>query len=221
MINDIFQITQDKINKNIFKIEFTYPNPILINSLIKTKLIPGATSTDNYKTLKFKAVSVTNFINKNSINKNSINKNSINKNSINNKITIPTIANMVTTLTTQLNYLIQNNYTFLGYNQENIIVINDNIFIYLNSDLLINIGENDMALISSPFSATDFFAAPELLTVTELPSYVHYKVAYFSLAKLILNLEDINQNIIKGTKLYCLLSRCLHEDPKFRSIIFI
>ena len=207
-----YKIIQDNNNKTIFKIEFAYPNPIIINSLIKTRLIQGATATDDYKIIKFKAVSVTNFTN------------FTKKNSNKNKITIPITANMVATLSTQLKYLIQHNYTFLGYNLENIIVINDQIFVNLDSELLIDIVENDMAQISSPFSTADFFAAPELLTIKELPSYVHYKVAYFSMAKLILNIlnmEDTDESLIKGTKLYHLLSRCLNEDPKTRSILLI
>jgi hypothetical protein len=207
-----YKIIQDNNNKTIFKIEFAYPNPILINSLIKTRLIQGATATDDYKTIKFKAVSVTNFTNFTNFTK---------KNSNKNKIPIPITANIVATLSTQLKYLIQHNYTFLGYNLENIIVINDQIFVNLDNELLIDIVENDMALISSPFSTADFFAAPELLTITELPSYVHYKVAYFSMAKLILNMEDTDKSLIKGTKLYHLLSRCLNENPKTRNILFI
>jgi hypothetical protein len=45
----------------IFRIEFAYPSPSLIRSLVKTKLIQGATSTSDYKTIQFKATSVKSF----------------------------------------------------------------------------------------------------------------------------------------------------------------
>ena len=45
-------------NKLIYRIEFQYPNPILVNSILKTKLIPGAIRDEDYKIIKFKANSV-------------------------------------------------------------------------------------------------------------------------------------------------------------------
>jgi hypothetical protein len=83
--------------------------------------------------------------------------------------------------------------------------------------------------------------APELLSLKEIPSFVNYKVSYFSLGYLILytllghdgdsDNEDLpekdkishrmNTLIIKNTKLYWLLERCLVEEPKNRSILFI
>jgi serine/threonine protein kinase len=95
-----------------------------------------------------------------------------------------------------------------------------------------------MATISCPFNVTDFFASPELLKITELPSQVHYKTSYFSLGCLLLYAltggddfykdyfkdkphEYLNQLHFKNTKLYWLLSRCLVEEPEKRSILFI
>ena len=54
--NDYLKIIEEK-NK-IFKIIFEYPNAVLINSLIKTRIIQGGTSTDDYRILKFKADTV-------------------------------------------------------------------------------------------------------------------------------------------------------------------
>ena len=98
-------------------------------------------------------------------------------------------------------------------------------------------------LIKSPFTRDDFFFSPELLSVKEIPSFVNYKVSYFSLGYLILytllgddgdndsDSEDLPEKdrisqrmktlIIKNTKLYWLLERCLVEEPKNRSILFI
>jgi hypothetical protein len=80
--------------------------------------------------------------------------------------------------------------------------------------------------------------APELYCIKEIPSFVNYKVSYFSLGYLILYtllgdndfikedcLQQIKKHldslIIKNTKLYWLLERCLVEEPTNRSILFI
>ena len=85
------------------------------------------------------------------------------------------------------------------------------------------------------------------MRVKEIPSFVNYKVSYFSLGYLILytllgddidnDSEDLQEKekekekdkishrmttlSIKNTKLYWLLERCLVEEPKNRSILFI
>ena len=51
--NDYLKVIEER-NK-IFKIEFSYPNVVLINSLIKTRIIKGGTITSDYKIIKFKA----------------------------------------------------------------------------------------------------------------------------------------------------------------------
>jgi hypothetical protein len=239
---DNCKIIEEK-NK-IFKILFNYQNQVLINSLLKTKIIQGGTSSSDYKTLKFKADSVKSLHQFQEEKQRERGKKQLNINEV---------ASLMKNLTSQLTYIIKTeSRTILGYNPENIIVINDHIFAYLGSELISNKLENDMALISYPFTREDFFVSPELLKIRELPSYIHYKTAYFSLGCLALytllsdnetytnylqeqeqeqeqnqeqnpiNLEILLKNHpIKHTKLYWLLSRCLTEDPKIRSIIFI
>jgi len=211
-------------NKGMFKIIFAYPSRALINSLIKTKIIQGGTATDDYKTLQFKANAVTSL-----------------KQNLENK---PQFAiQMTSSLATQLNYLITaESRTIIGYAPENIIVINGKKSAFIGSEWVAEL-EGTMFQLSYPFSPTDFFVSPELLQVKELPAYVHYKTAYFSLACLITHvllgpeneyyneylknkdpqtiLSYLHNHSINGTKLYWLLSRCLMDDPRKRSILFI
>jgi serine/threonine protein kinase len=151
---------------------------------------------------------------------------------------------MISSLSAQLSHLIiYESKTIIGYAPENIIVINDKTFAFLGSELVAEIDPigKEMATISCPFNVTDFFASPEMLKIKELPAYVHYKTSYFSLGCLILDAlleedfykeylkeidcnkiyEYLNQLHFKNTKLYWLLSRCLVEEPKNRSIQFI
>ena len=226
---------------SIFRIEFAHPSPSLIRSLIKTKLIQGATSTGDYKTIQFKATSVKSFAQFQSDLKAATGAPNV---------PIGIAAHMTGCLTQQLKYLVSTeSRTIIGYAAEHVIVINDKKFAYLGSDFVSEIeavnqdlNHDNKTQICYPFSPTDFFVSPELLKITELPSLVHYKTAYFSMACLIiyalLNNDDfyteylqhhqsdkiitaLHTHPINGTKLYWLLSRCLLEDPERRTILLI
>ena len=212
-------------NNKIFKIIFSYPNPVLINSLLKTKILQGATSSDNYKMIKFKADSVK-----------SLHQFQVETGK--SQLHINQVASLIKNLSSQLNYLLKvESHTIIGYNPENIIVINDHIFAFLGGEFISRVS-NNMALISYPFTPHDFFLSPELLKIKTIPSNVHYKTAFFSLGCLALHLllpdnefylkqeqidleKLLNSSPIKHTKLYWLLSRCLVLDPENRSILFI
>jgi hypothetical protein len=228
---------------SIFRIEFAHPSPSLIRSLIKTKLIQGATSTGDYKTIQFKATSVKSFAQFQSDLKTAIGTPNL---------PIGVAAHMTGCLTQQLKYLVSTeSRTIIGYAATHVIVINDKKFAYIGSEFVSELKPVDptqdnnldnRTQICYPFSPTDFFVSPELLKITELPSYVHYKTAYFSMACLIiyalLNNTDfyteylqhhqsdkiiaaLHSHPINGTKLYWLLSRCLLEDAERRTILLI
>jgi hypothetical protein len=97
-------------------------------------------------------------------------------------------------------------------------------------------------MLSCPYSTKDFFFSPELLAIKEIPSCIHFKTSYFSLGLLIIYslleeddfytayinhnnpstiLNVLNNHPIKNSKLYWLLSRCLVEEAKDRSIILL
>ena len=230
--NDTLKIIQEKNNKTIYKIEFNYQYPSLIRSLTKTHIIQGGTITDDYSCLRFKAVSVVPF---------PIFQEQHKKEYGSKSLSINLASNMLKSLTAQLSHLIsKESQTIIGYNPEDIIVINGKTFAFLDSELIADIGPagKEMATISCPFNVTDFFVSPEILKIKELPSHVHYKTSYFSLGCLLLyaltgGSEDfykeyltrrsfiLNQLHFKNTKLYWLLSRCLVEEPEKRSILFI
>jgi hypothetical protein len=219
----------------IFRIEFVHPSPVLIRSLIKTKLIQGATSTSNYKTIQFKATSVKSLAQFQSDLKAATGVPNL---------PISIAAHMTACLTHQLKYLVSTeSRTIIGYAAEHVIVINDKKFAYLGSDFVSEIEALDnKTQICYPFSPTDFFVSPELLKITDLPSHVHYKTAYFSMACLIIStllsntefyteylrhkqadkiIAALHPHPINGTKLYWLLSRCLFDDPERRTILLI
>jgi hypothetical protein len=230
LIHDNFIISK---NENSYKIEFKYNSFELIGSIIKSKIIRGITTDENYRMLKFKATSVLSFKEY---------QLEMKKITGQKKMSIYNVANIVNCLSRQLKYIIMTNHTFLGYEIENLLVIDYDKFIYLNNDILTKLYDNN-ALVSFPFVKQNIFLSPELLKTTIIPSYINFKTIYFSLACLIIYalsddnefyLEYLNNNgdtsyiinylnslHIRHTKLYWLLYRCIIKDPENRSIIFI
>lgn len=232
IINDYTKI---KNNKNIFTIEFQYPSYSLINSLLKTRLIQGGSTDEFYKTVTFKADSVT-----------TLNDYMNNKNNKYNKkhLLVPEVAKAINDLTKQLEYLINSEFkTIIGYSPNDIIIINDETFALLNSEIITDIDqETEQITISWPFSSKDFFVSPELSQIKELPSQIHFRTTYFSFACLIiycllgddefyknyLNTSDyqcilngLDNHPIKRTKIYWFLSRCLTQSVKDRCLFMI
>jgi hypothetical protein len=231
VINDTIKINKEK---TVYTIEFGYTSYQLINSLIKTRIISGASTDEFYKTIRFKAETVktlNEFLHYRMIKTGK------------KKILISDAAKMIRNLSRQLKYLIEvENHTILGYNPSEIIVINDDQFVYLGDESVVSIESDDMAMISYPFSLKNMFAPPELFKVTEIPFFTNYKTAYFSLGLLVIYvllgddefyhdflkhsnssaiLNILDDHPIKNTRIYWLLSRCLVEEPKNRSIILI
>lgn len=222
-------------NKSIYKIDFFKPQYPLIHSLIKSKCITGLSTDEFYKTVTFKAESVK------SLNE-YLNENKVR--TCRSNISILDAIKMTQSLVIQLsNLIIHCHHTILGYNPEYIIMINDTTSVFLGSDFIVEIDENtEYTTICCPFLPTDFFFSPEMLDMKVLPTRIHYKTSYFSLACIILYallgekefymdfitskqinviIEYLKIHHVKDTKLYWLLSRCLIKDPTDRSIIYL
>jgi len=223
--NNHLKIIQNQTN-NIFRIELKKPNPVFLLSL--TKFIKGATCSDDYLLLTFKVYSLemlTSYMEKPSI---------------------YMVANMVNSLVRQLKNMIDDyGVTFIGYNAENVIVIDGDIFVFLDIGLMSEIEEHNSTIYTT-FKSSDFFFSPQIKRATTLPLTIHYKTAYFSLGCLLLyvllcyddafyqeylisdslNMQQVfgkylSNHPIKDTKLYWLIARCLVEEPEKRSILFI
>jgi hypothetical protein len=232
LLNDQVKVIKED---HIYKIEFKTTQYALINSLLRTRIIQGGSTDEIYRHIYFKAQSVKTLEQYLYENKKIHGKKSL---------LVSDVAKLVRTLSMQLNHLIEvDAHTILGYNPSDIIIINDEKSAFLGSEFVANIDDNTkLATISCPFSPADFFFSPELFKITELPSYVHFKVAYFSLALLIIYalhgntdfyteyiihkqsdiiLESLKNHPVCMTKIYWLLSRCLVEEPIERNILLL
>jgi hypothetical protein len=238
-LKDNFKIIERE--NHIFSIQFPIHSEQIIKSIIKPRILLGATSTNEFQTLIFKAVSVKSF---------QIFKEELFKSTGSHSLPANLAAKLAIDLGRQIQYLItEYNQTILGVNPENLFVVDDNIFIYLSSEYLTEISPNsETMMVCYPIKPTYFFCAPEILTITEIPVNIHYKTSYFSVGILLLyalmNTKSyefyeeyiqeefehsrkvknicghLNQIPIRQTKLSWFIERCLVEEAENRSIVF-
>lgn len=111
---------------------------------------------------------------------------------------------------------------------DNIIVINDEIFFPTNMNDLYEIKNNNVT-IDSPYNKKNLYLSLELQNNDKIPYQVNYKCFYSSLALLIYNklLDKENKNYLHGlrpifgSRLYWMLRYCLLENPEERLIVII
>ena len=233
---DGFEIHKNNTNENTFQLTFKQSSPTLIHSVLKTNLINGYTD-ETYSTITLTAHSVKTLKEYQEDYKKQHGKHSL---------LVTDAAKAIRSLVKQLSYLITNEkHTILGYNPEYIVVINDKTFVFLCSELVVPFIENtETVLICNPFSPMDFYFSPEIRRIQKIPVFIHYKTSYFSFACVILYLllgnndfyinamnnamkddesilTSVDNHPVKHTKIYWLLSRCLVEPYKNRTILLI
>lgn len=215
---DEFSIYKNEKDKTMFTIEFTISSESLINSMIKTKQIIGTSINDDNTSLTFRASSIKSL------------KKYISKRE---NITYDNTLKLIWDLTKQLHYLITIEHEcFYEYIIENIIVIDDDKFIYISNEDLLKLSKTNKIQFTKPFNREGFIS-PEVFKINKIPSELNYKTIYYSLAVLAVYFlfdKNINNNDLSneenlkpivGTKLFGLLLRCLYEDPERRTIIYI
>jgi hypothetical protein len=76
--------------------------------------------------------------------------------------------------------------------------------------------------ITKPFKKNNDMA-PEVQYIDTLPSETYYTAAFYSLGHLACDVLGIERDIelLKPTKLYFLLERCMNKDPTSRIFLFI
>jgi hypothetical protein len=205
--------TENDKNHCYYTIKINQPDRSLLLSLTKSGVLLGATISDQYQIITFRANKVEMYHN-------------------NKRQTYETALQCFYHLSKQIEYLItKENKCFYRLDPKKIIVIDDNKYIYVNTthNELLEIEEGENLVLYLPFQK-NAFDSPEIKKVTQIPAKIHYKTLYYSLAKFILFLlsndeseEEQQEEMkkIKGTKLFYTLERCLQEESKKRSLLFI
>ena len=196
-----------------YLLQLKKPNQSLLLSLVKSGILLGATITDNYQSISFRANSVRRITNELNEPNEPNEPNGLNKYEL--------CINYLYYLSKQFEYLIKKEKKcFYTLKKENIIIIDDFKSIYISIGDLLDI-EEDYLTIYTPFEKTNY-NSPELNAVTCIPAKINYKTIYYSLALFILFFTNEKENNkLQGTKLFYTLERCLEMNPEKRSILFI
>jgi hypothetical protein len=150
------------------------------------------------------------------------------------KLTNQMAVKMAYNLSKQIAYLECNFLAFDGYDLEDILVINDDIFLIASIKHLLKIETDNCLYFYTPIEKP-YFSNPEIIKLTKLPSKIDYRASYYSLGALILfsvtnkyifaEILDVNlDNILEPiyyTKLGWFLRRCFHEKSEKRILLFI
>jgi hypothetical protein len=160
------------------------------------------------------------------------------------KLTNRQTVKMIHDLSNQIAYLETNMLAFFGYNLEDILVINEDIYFIANTKHLLRMessgkiessskNESKHLYFNNPIEKP-YFSNPELNELTKLPSKIDYRASYYSLGALVLfcatniyifaELKEDNRDILKPiyyTKIYWFLRRCFLKDSKQRILLFI
>jgi len=130
-------------------------------------------------------------------------------------------------LKNQLEFLDAHQRSIASFALEDIIVIDNRLFLDLNQDKVVVKDKKGNLEIIHPIKK-DPFCAPELCKAS-LPAYIPSQASFFSLAALttFCITNDTQKDYPKAlesiwqTPLYWALIRCLHKDPKNRYLLMI
>jgi hypothetical protein len=152
-------------------------------------------------------------------------------------------------LSRQIHFLEIKGISILGFDLQDIMVVDEHIFFITTNHYLLEINNhnhnhnhninsrNNYMSLLVPFNKP-YFSSPELIELTNLPAFIHCKSFYYSLAALIIyclfdeyifkgneikNDDEINIILqpIFSSKMYWFLKRCLYSDWEKRCLLFI
>ena len=146
---------------------------------------------------------------------------------------------MIKMLSEQIEILKTKNLAFYGFDLDDVLMINDNIFIIVNSNNILELDKERKSYITfnAPFDLP-YFSSPELIELKTLPAKIDYRTSYYSLGALLtyfllkeylfVGNEVMREKAIEKclnpifyTKVYWFLKRCLKEKCNERILFFI
>ena len=122
--------------------------------------------------------------------------------------------------------------TIMCFSLDDLIVLDDEIFFYINLEKILQINKNNMIILSSPININneDTFIESRVYHNT-IPLKLHYSTGFYSFACLIIYLltnerYDLlkNDDILKpiyNTKVYYFILRCLNNNLQERCFLYI
>jgi len=134
---------------------------------------------------------------------------------------------LATTIGNQIFHLEQHGYTFSFIDPKHIVVVNNKFFLYLGQEHIVKLSNRDTFFITKPnFMEKNIYTAPEYKQIEKIPTEIHMKAVYYSLALVIIHslfpdkdIHDFHINYlmpIVDTKLYWFLIKCTDRVPSRR-----
>jgi len=129
----------------------------------------------------------------------------------------------------QILLLKENRIGIKHFNLSDIVVLNSDIFLFINPNMLYKLLSKKEIDISVPeythgtftldsIDSKSLFLPPEF---SEKNKYYYYTTSYYSFTKLLLHYFNIKISDIEHTSLYFFCNRCLVENPIDRVFLFI
>ena len=143
-------------------------------------------------------------------------------------------VNLIANISKQIEFLTKHHFTFIGFNLQDIIVVDEYIFFVSSLAYLYPITNNITFYI--PFKKP-YFSSPELIQLIELPGSISIKSCYYGIGGLVIYCL-LGEYILKGndiksdseidlilkpiylTKMYWFLKRSLQLLEKDRCLLF-
>jgi hypothetical protein len=126
-------------------------------------------------------------------------------------------VNLIKSLVTQITHLEASGINILGFSPDDILVVDDKIFIAINANHSAYICNNMLKWCST--ASLPVFSAPELHDIKTLPAIIPLSAWKYSLGLLILNNLKMDLDKMAYSKLRAFIMRCLDEDPENRFVL--
>ena len=214
---------QYQIIRNRCTLTFSCPQEVFCHSLTCLQFLPGLTISSSYTHISFFAKSVrtlSSYIDRQPNGTTSV--------------SYSDGVAMAKHIGTQIFHLEQHRHTFAWLDLNNVLVINDAVFLYVGVDDVVSLHPSGHFTLATPIRFRDVpLASPELRKIHTLPASLSHTAVYYSLAALVCQSMFANvdpttlhqdteclQPIVE-TRLYWFLLRALVPDPEDRTCLFI
>jgi hypothetical protein len=131
----------------------------------------------------------------------------------------------------QLTVLKENKLGVKYFTPSDIVIINSNIFLFINPNMLFELLNKKHIAISKVINSYEYgivernsvdlnskFIAPELL---ENSDYVYYTCSFYSFAKLFQTIFNFDVEDVEATSVYYFLQRCLEKKSENRIFLYV
>jgi hypothetical protein len=154
----------------------------------------------------------------------------------NGKMDYLSVIRLIHSISKQMIYLHENNFSFFGFDLDDILVVDKSLFFVASSNYLLPIVDQTNIVFYNPIKMP-YFSNPELFQIHSIPSEINYKCSYYSLGLLVVYCllnnyllvgnqiktdEEIEKALsaIKYTKMYWFLNRCMNSTCEKRILLF-